>query len=1150
MTETDDLRPEVVQRRAADPQASVWVGASAGTGKTKVLTDRVLRLLLAGTPPDRLLCLTFTKAAAAEMANRIAERLAGWATLSDTALEDSLAELTGSGRPNSDERDAARRLFARVLDTPGGLSIQTIHSFCQSLLRRFPIEAGLPPQFEVLDDRGAAEIMAEARATVLRAALAEPSSPLGQARAGVTRWVQSDEFDALLNTLSTERARLSALFDHHGGLEGLAQAVYTTLEAEPDTSPETLLLAACADSAFAVLDLRAACRALFEGSATDKTRAQSLADWLQASPDLRARGWEAYIKVFFTDENSIRKTLGTKAAVKHYPGLLDTLTREAERLQQVQTRIKAATTAANTVAVLRLAGEILGHYAERKRRAALLDYDDLIAQAVALLERSDMAAWVLFKLDGGIDHILVDEAQDTNPDQWRVVRLLADEFFSGDSARLGQPRTVFAVGDDKQSIYSFQRADPAEFHRMRGYFQHRVEQAERVWRHLPLNISFRSTSTVLAAVDAVFNHPQARDGVLFELTASIEHRAFRRGHAGRVEIWPTIAPVEAEQPDPWAPALTQAGTSPQSPLDRLAGIIAATVADWLAKGEMLPSRGRPIHPGDILILVRRRNALVEALVAAFTRLGVPVAGVDRIVLTESIAVMDMLALADFLLLPDDDLTLATVLKGPLIGLDDEQLRLLAHGRNRRLWPTLVAKAQSGDSRLAEITAYLGDLIGRVDFEPPYELLARVLAAPCPADQLSGRRAFGQALGAEAQEPLDELLTLALTFQRTHAPALQSFVAWLRTGQAEVKRELEGAAAGLVRIMTVHGSKGLQAPIVFLPDTTQVPTQTPRLFWPDSPRGVPLWVPRAELHGPISTDRLEAAKLARDREYRRLLYVAMTRAEDRLYICGAETKKARPDTSWYSLISSALAPLAEPSSFDFTELDPQLGWAGDGLMVRAEQVAAAKTDTPRQAAQPVAPLPDWALARPQAEPSPSKPLAPSRPDAPEPAVQSPLTGGDGARFRRGTITHRLLQSLPDLAPERWPEAAQTFLARPVHGLSPSQQAEILTETLAVLHHPDFAPIFGPGSRAEVPVTGIIGNRVLSGQIDRLLVRPDSVLIVDFKTNRPPPQRVEDVAPDYLMQLALYRQTLAEIYPDRPIRAALLWTDGPLLMEIAG
>jgi ATP-dependent helicase/nuclease subunit A len=1146
----NDLHPEVVQRRAADPTASVWVGASAGTGKTKVLTDRVLRLLLTGTAPDRILCLTFTKAAAAEMANRVANRLAAWATMPDAGLEDALAELTGGGRPDREACDAARRLFARVLDTPGGLAIQTIHSFCQSLLRRFPIEASLPPHFEVLDDRGANEIMREARAHVLRAALLDPDSALGRARARVTRWVQADEFDKLLATLSSERARLDVLFSHHGDIDGVGRAVYQTLNIPPDQDPDALLQAGCADDAFAGADLRAACCALLQGTKTDIERADRLSAWLAAPLEGRVDRLGEYGQAFFTTTGELRKTLATKAVVKIYPGIVDTLTREAERLQRLKTSVSTAHSAANTLAVLRLANEILARYAAQKQRRALLDYDDLIARTVALLDRSDMAAWVLFKLDGGIDHILVDEAQDTNPDQWRVVSLLADEFFSGEGARSGRARTIFAVGDEKQSIYSFQRADPDEFRRMRSYFQQRISAAEHVWRPLKLTISFRSTRAVLEAVDAVFNHPQARDGVVVGDDTRIEHSPFRKGHAGLVELWPALVPDEAAQPDPWAAAAPQAGRGTPSTTDRLAGIIAATVAGWLANGEMLPARGRPVHPGDVLVLVRRRNALVPALVAAFTRLGVPVAGVDRIVLTESIAVMDLLALADFLLLPDDDLTLATVLKGPLIGLDEETLFTLAHGRNRRLWPTLVALAQAGDGPLQRIVGYLSDLMGRVDFLPPYELLARVLATPCPADPISGQRAFAHRLGGEVREPVDELLNLALTFQRTHAPALQSFVAWLRTGEAEVKREQEGAGAGLVRIMTVHGSKGLQAPIVFLPDTVQVPTQTPSLFWPEQADGVPLWVPRKELHGSVSTERLKRAEQARDREYRRLLYVAMTRAEDRLYVCGATTsaKGTRPEGCWYDLIHGALHPVAEPCDFDFTALDEQLGWQGSGLRLRTEQHAPAKPEATRAADAAPPPLPDWARARRQAEPSPAKPLAPSRPDNPEPAVQSPLASGDGARFRRGTITHRLLQSLPDLPPERWRPAAAAFLARPVHGLSAEQQAEILSETLAVLQHPDFAAIFAPGSRAEVPITGIIGHRVLSGQIDRLVVLPDQVLIVDFKTNRPPPQRLQDVAPDYLTQLALYRQTLAEIYPGRTIRCALLWTDGPLLMEV--
>lgn len=1155
-TEAPGLQASTQQRLAADPVTSVWVGASAGTGKTKVLTDRVLRLLLAGTRPDRILCLTFTRAAAAEMANRLAQRLADWSTMPEAGLEEQLAELTGAGRPDAGERDRARRLFAEVLDTPGGLNIQTLHSFCQSLLRRFPVEAGIAPQFGLMETRSAEEAMAGAIAAVLHEARLQPEGDVGLALARVTARLGEGEFAELLAELASERGRFNRMLEANGGLDGAIRAAGEALGVGPGTDIEALLLEACQDSAFDGPALRQAMSALETGARTDKDRAALLAGWLAADPAGRAAGMASYREIFFTATGERRSRLATVGAVKTFPDIEAVLVREIERLERLAETVAAAECAADTAALFTLAARALSGYEQHKRRKALLDYDDLILGTISLLEQSRMAAWVLYKLDGGIDHILVDEAQDTNPDQWRVVRLIAEEFFTGESAG-ERPRTLFAVGDEKQSIYSFQRADPAEFRRMRDHFARRIKEAEQKWDRITLEVSFRSTSAVLEVVDALFNNA-ARNGVLAD-NETVRHRPFRSGHAGLVELWPPVEPQESDASDLWQPALSVEHRV--QPAAQLAGAIAATVADWLARGEMLPARGRPIEAGDIMVLVRRRNSFVEALVRAFKERGVPVAGADRLSLSASLAVQDLLALARFLLLPDDDLTLATLLKCPLIGLTEDALFDIAYDRQARhgrtgLWAALQKRALE-DPQLAPAADWLLDLIGRADFSTPFELFARILSAPCPGDGISGRRAMLGRLGAEAEEPLDEFLAQALAFERAHPPALQSFVRWMETGDTELKREQEGAGSGMVRIMTVHGSKGLQAPIVFMPDTLSTPQNgKQRLFWPhggDDPK-VPLWVARASGHSRITRRLRQDHDLRQQQEYRRLLYVAMTRAEDRLYVCGYATGRAAPADCWHALVKGCLEELATRGEASRAELPAAAlsatpGWSGEVLRVsHAQSRPVTARASEEEAALAVPPAPAWLTRPPLQELSPPKPLAPSKPDEEEPAARSPLEGSDGYRFQRGTLIHRLLQTLPDLAPARRGAAAAAYLARPVHRLSATEQQQMVDETLAVLADPVFGPIFGPGSRAEVPLTGVVGHRVISGQIDRLLVTDDQVLIVDFKTNRPPPREVSGVAGEYLRQLGVYRTLVSRIYPGRPVRCALLWTDGPFLMEV--
>ncbi|MEI8393631.1 MAG: double-strand break repair helicase AddA [Rhodospirillaceae bacterium] len=1150
------LDPDVSQRLASDPAASVWVGASAGSGKTKVLTDRVLRELLGGTPPARILCLTFTKAAAAEMANRINHKLSLWATAEEAALEDSLAELTGE-RPSVAMRREARRLFARVIDCPGGMKLQTIHAFCQSLLRRFPLEAGLAPHFEVMDEATATELLIGARGRVLDAAREQPDGLIGRALSRLTANLHEDGLGALMSELAAERGRLRRILDSHGGLTATIAEVYRTLGLAAGLDEGAVLEAACAETAFDGEALRRVCRALETGSESDQQRGLGMAAWLAAPLSARRAGFEAYCALFLTKDGQPRKTLITKKAMKGASDAPEILVVEAERLVLVRERHNAAAIAASTAALLVFAEALLEGYGRLKAARALLDYDDLILGARDLLGRPGVAPWVLYKLDGGLDHILIDEAQDTNPEQWQVVARLAEEFFAGEGARTGPGpvsgapiRTVFAVGDEKQSIFSFQRADPREFARMRSHFQEKVEGAHRVWRQVRLDISFRSTATVLRAVDRVFASAEAREGVVLDPAGEIRHFANRRGHGGLVELWPPVCPVEPPEPETWqAPVTREPADQPSA---RLAAAIASTVRDWLDHGEILESRGRPVRPSDIMVLVRRRGSFVAELVRALKERTVPVAGVDRMVLTGQLPVMDMMALAQFLLLREDDLTLATVLKGPFIGLDEDQLYVLAFGRPGNLWQALAVRAVTEPlSAYARAYVWLDKLLGAADYVPPYEFFAGVLHRPCPADSESGLRAVLGRLGSEARDPLDEFLTICLTFQRGHAPSLQGFLHWLAASDAEIKREQEqggGPEGGVVRILTVHGAKGLQAPIVFLPDTLARPTMSVRILWPDEQRTVPLYPPRRALEESVCAAARAEADRTRDQEYRRLLYVALTRAEDRLYVCGWQGKRTPSAGTWYSLIADALRAdaLAQPFAFEWSGPG---GWSGDGIRLFEPQTAPVEFTQQKQRSKVLAGLPPWAEAPAPPEPEPSRPLTPSRPDDDaEPPVRSPLGEDDGGRFRRGLLLHRLFQTLPDLEPGVRATAARRFLMRPVHGLSAAVCEEMVAEALAVLEHPDFAPLFGPGSRAEVPLVGTVGERVLSGQIDRLLVTECDVWIVDFKTNRPPPRSPADVAPLYLGQMASYRTAIRMIYPQHTVHCLLLWTDGPDMMEL--
>jgi ATP-dependent helicase/nuclease subunit A len=753
------------QRRAADPAVSAWVGASAGSGKTTLLTARVLRLLLGGCDPGRILCLTYTRAAAAEMATRLAARLGDWAAMPDARLAAALDDLGVAAEEATMAR--ARGLFARVLDQPGGLRIATIHAFCQSLLRRFPLEAGVAPHFALVEERDAAELLAAARDE----ALTDPSAAIAEAVATVAPLSREDGFAQLVGTVLGAGGRLARALQEANAPDGVAAMQRRVLALDLDATEAELLAAACARDMTA---LTRAAGALALGGKEDQDRAAAMHPWLALSHDGRLGAWESWQKVFLTETGTIRKRLATKKAIAAMADLVAVMEDEAAYVLAVESDRRAVRAAEASAALVRLVTPVIEAYGRRKRSRAGLDYADLIGHARALLASAD-TAWVQYKLDGGLDHVLLDEAQDTSPAQWEVVERLTEEFFAGEGAREGLARTLFAVGDVKQSIYRFQGAQPAEFGAARTRTADRVAAAHGSghFRTEQLAVSFRSTEPVLALVDAVFAAPEAAEGVALDGTA-ITHRPVRLGEAGRVELWPPIDPDPIPEATEWSPDPRNRVRDAE---EKLAEAIAAMIKGWLETNERLPARGRPIRPGDILVLVRRRRAFVGQLVRALKRRDVRVSGIDRMRLAEELAVMDVLATLDALLLPEDDLTFAAALRSPLFGLTDPSLMALAVGRGRLPLRAALRRRAPERQDWREAEERFAALAARADFDTPHALIARLLGP------LGGRARLLARLGPDAADPIDELLNAALAHERAHPPSLQGFLAWLRAGGA-------------------------------------------------------------------------------------------------------------------------------------------------------------------------------------------------------------------------------------------------------------------------------------------------------------------------------------------------------------------------------
>jgi ATP-dependent helicase/nuclease subunit A len=1117
------------QNRAAAPGQSVWVSANAGSGKTKVLTDRVARLLLAGTAPQHILCLTYTKAAAAEMQVRLFKRLGEWAMMDAEELKTNLVALGEEpGHIDSDRLRAARRLFARALETPGGLKIQTIHSFCAALLRRFPLEAGVSPRFTEMEDRAGKRLRAE-----IVEDLAERHGGLFDALA---RHLSGEDTAALTAEIAANRAAFAAPPDPDAiragfgvppgyGFAQLWDAVVT-----PDDAALLAALSRVMAASSMVTDSRAADRVAAIDLGSPGPAALRAMEALFLTGEKSKAPFSAKIGTFPTRES--REALGSLTAP------LDAL---MQRVEEARPRRLALDAVERALALHGFAHRFVTAYEARKAAHGLLDFDDLILKARDLLSASDVAQWVLYRLDGGLDHILVDEAQDTSPAQWQVISRLAEEFTAGEGARPEVERTIFVVGDEKQSIYSFQGADPEAFSRIRTTFAEHLHGVGKRLDDTELLFSFRSSAAVLRVVDATF--AAAGGGGVPE---SLSHRAFK-DIPGRVDLWPFVEKSETPEAPPWyEPVDTLAADDPAIQLaDRIAG----AVRGMLARGEQLTVQDRdghgtrPIRPEDILILVQKRSQIFHEIIRALKAAELPVAGADRLKIGGELAVKDLTALLSFLATQDDDLSLAAALRSPLLGLSEDDLFRLAHGRAGTLWAAL--RTRGGD--WPEPVAMLTDLRDATDFARPYELLERILTRHGGRERLLAR------LGREAEDGIDALLAEALAYERAEVPSLTGFLGWLGSGDVEVKRRTD-AASGEIRVMTAHGAKGLEAPVVILPDTAQHRAASHAQILPLAP-GVAAWAGRVGDLPPVLAGHRDDLLRRQQEERMRLLYVAMTRAENWLIVCGGGDR-GKDGACWYDRVEAGLraAGATETETPDGRVLRHAEGtWpAPCAPGARAGAGGGAAAPAPAEA-PPARPLPAWARAEAATPPRPEAPRAPSELGGDK--VLAGETADDAlpeaAAKRRGRQIHTLLEVLPVHPPEKWPEVAGRLLASGADRAEPGAIPALLAEAAAVLDAPGLAPVFAPGGLAEVgiaaPLDALGGGRIL-GYVDRLIVEPGRVLAVDFKSNAIVPTRPEDVPEGLLRQMGAYAAALGQVYPDRRIETAILWTRTAELMVL--
>ena len=1136
------------QARASDPAASAFVSANAGSGKTHVLVQRVIRLLLSNVPPEKILCITFTKAAAANMAERVFSTLGHWVTLDDAALDAAIRE-AGLAQPNAKLRLRARELFACALETPGGLKVQTIHALCTRLLQQFPFEANVPARFSVLDERDQTEMMERANLAVLLDASRDPESTAGRALNIAMASAADVTFKDVVREACLSRDHFMAWTDAAGSADAAAMQIAAALGVDASDRIEDVERAIVDGPNLPRSQWQAVASVLDTGSKSDQDQAARLREAMLSSGATQV---DDYLGVFLTDtDRTPRKSVVTKNLARDNPTIGRLFESEINRLDPLLERRRAVTTRDRSQALLYIATAAAANYRREKQERGLLDFDDLIDKTLTLLDRVT-AGWVHYKLDRGVDHVLIDEAQDTSPRQWDIVAHIISEFTSGAGARDGVTRTVFAVGDEKQSIFSFQGAKPREFADRRQHFQTRFKAADLKFDPISFTYSFRSGASVLHAVESAFQTQDVYQSITTDQDGMPPHEALADAGPSLIDLWELQQPDGRQDLEGWrAPFDAVSETSPEV---KLARRIQAEIKSLIECGTMTGSLGarRALRYGDMLVLVRRRGNAFDAVIQALKHANVPVAGADRLKLTEHIAIIDLMNLADALLLPQDDLALAVALKSPLFGLTDDDLFALAWQRKGSLRQALSQHAGTSP-QFRDALRRLEACERRFAIETPFAFYAWLLGGD------GGRLRILKRLGHEATDALDEFLELALGYERKAPASLQGFMAWLRAADTEVKRDME-ITRNEVRVMTVHGAKGLEAPVVFLVDTTTSPSDTQRLRLINLPQGnaapnasgVVIWAGR-KADDPSSVAAARTAMLGdTEDEYRRLLYVAMTRAADRLIIGGCMPGNMRTVRafSWYDLIDKGLSN----SGLELQEFETAGGKVK--RYSRPEDVTAPATVAVSPAPIAVAALPSWLHTSAPPEAPADNLLHPSDPAEDEGHRIRP---GESIRERaralqRGTLVHRLLQSLPDVAGERRREAALRYLGRNAGDWTEDEREALAGTVLALIDNPRFAEVFAPGSRAEVSIVGRLErparpSALVSGQIDRLVVTPSEVLIVDFKTNHAPPARVAEAPAAYVRQLALYRAVLGKLYPDRPVRAALLWTETPELMEIS-
>lgn len=1123
----------IEQKKALHPYTSLWTQASAGTGKTKTLTDRVLSLLLHGYLPQHILCITFTKAAATEMLERIRKRLSAWVCCDETTLDKEVSYLLDRS-PSQEELSKARELFTFVIDQDDGPHIETIHAFCQSLLKQFPLEAHLTPDFKIIDDQEKESLIEETQKRILTHN-DERSSKISSSLGVMNEYIHELSFSDLIKTILHQRESIS---------QALKEDKFEQLFPSKEEVKNNLLKD--------IDNLKSTADILLEGSKTEQKRGQELLEIIKLSKEEREKRYWDYVSLFLTgkqetSDRQIRKQLATKKFEDQYPGHYQKLFEEAQRVLDNLEHYKETITKATSQSFLEIARFVLELYQELKQNQNCLDYDDLILMTRDLLKDTEKSPWILLKLDYQIEHLLIDEAQDTSPLQWEIILSLVEDFFQ--TSQKEYPKTLFVVGDEKQSIYSFQGANINHYQKVKKELKTRVLQNKQLWQEVSLTKSYRSTKDVLALVDQTFSKSTAKDGVVIhedDLTTTsidpnisssqpvLEHGVTRK-EDGYIEIWPLMEPEPHDPPVAWKPAVENRLAF--SPRQRLALCIAQRIQYYLKHPPFLKSKNRALQPSDIMILVRRRSGFVDELNAYLKSMHIPSSGIDRLTINDHIAVQDMIAFMRFFLLPQDDLSLACFLKSPIGGWNDDDLFDLCHDREHlSLWQKIQ---NMRNTKPLYQTTY--DFINRFQQyfydEGLYSFFQRLYNEKIIGHTtITGKQAFLSRLGQECEDVLTEFSNIVLNYESQHGPSKQLFLSWFDQSEIEVKRDLQSQNQDVVRIMTIHASKGLQAPIVFLPDTVQTPNKTDQLLLSEkNDEHDVFWIPKKCFFTQAAQKIADEKKEKQRHEYNRLLYVAMTRAEDMLFIGGWKSQREESDHSWYHSVKHSISEYQDTYKAEFS-FDPSLGSI---LCIGKAPDVSTKEQKTKNIQKRAHLVPDW-----------TKPAILSSPNNKQRNKKTSLT--DQTSLHWGTVIHKLLLALPHIEQKKQQTFIHSYLKKN-DKVIPFEKANRLSQNLnSIFSNPRYGRFFEATSKGELPLIGQLimdGKEVtISGQIDRYYEDENTIAIIDYKSDQKVPTSQFDIPEQYQKQLLKYKMLLANKSPHKKIECFILWIMEPSLMLV--